>query len=72
MAQQIDLNIKSLSINNSIVSTVNEIQSNEKIRPNKVKYREREQWNNKFEFILACMAYAIGYAKHFNHKFYFI
>ena len=24
------------------------------------KYREREQWSNKFEFILACMAYAIG------------
>ncbi|KAJ6217656.1 hypothetical protein RDWZM_008813 [Blomia tropicalis] len=24
------------------------------------KYRAREQWANKFEFILACMAYAIG------------
>lgn len=26
----------------------------------KKKYREREQWGNKFQFILACMAYAIG------------
>jgi hypothetical protein len=60
MAQQIDLNVKSLSINNSMISTVNEIESNEKIRRSKRKYREREQWNNKFEFILACMAYAIG------------
>ncbi len=25
-----------------------------------LKYREREKWGNKFEFILACMAYAIG------------
>lgn len=25
-----------------------------------LKYRAREQWGNKFEFILACMAYAIG------------
>lgn len=25
-----------------------------------LKYREREMWANKFEFILACMAYAIG------------
>lgn len=25
-----------------------------------LKYREREQWSSKFEFILACMAYAIG------------
>lgn len=24
------------------------------------KYREREQWGNKAEFVLACMAYAIG------------
>ena len=24
------------------------------------KYRDREQWANKFEFILACMSYAIG------------
>lgn len=27
---------------------------------NGLKYREREKWGNKFEFILACMAYAIG------------
>ena len=25
-----------------------------------LKYREREMWANKFEFVLACMAYAIG------------
>lgn len=24
------------------------------------KYREREQWGNKFEFILSCMAFSIG------------
>lgn len=24
------------------------------------KYHVREQWGNKFEFILACMAYAVG------------
>jgi hypothetical protein len=72
MAQQIDLNIKSLSINSSIVSTANEIESNDSIRRNKVKYREREEWNNKFEFIFACMAYAIGYAMHFNNQFYLI
>lgn len=29
-------------------------------KPKTKKYREREQWGNKFEFILACMAYAIG------------
>lgn len=23
-------------------------------------YREREQWSNKFEFILSCMAFSIG------------
>ena len=30
-------------------------------KPKKIiKFREREQWGNKAEFILACMAYAIG------------
>lgn len=24
------------------------------------EYREREQWGNKFEFILSCMAFSIG------------
>ena len=24
------------------------------------KFKQREQWANKFEFILACMTYAIG------------
>lgn len=24
------------------------------------KYREREQWGNKFEFVLSCMAFSIG------------
>ena len=25
-----------------------------------LKYREREQWNSKFEFILSCISFSIG------------
>lgn len=57
MAQQIDLNLKNTSLSNTTVLTVNKSESN---KQNSAKYREREQWNNKFEFILALMAYAIG------------
>ncbi|KAI1286989.1 Sodium- and chloride-dependent GABA transporter ine [Halotydeus destructor] len=28
--------------------------------PAKPKFREREQWGNKFEFILSCMAFSVG------------
>lgn len=48
-----------LPINNVIQDVTNQKGQIEKAK-GQLKYREREMWANKFEFILACMAYAIG------------
>ena len=40
--------------------TTNVFVKEQKAKNSPPKYREREQWGNKFEFVLACMAYAIG------------
>ena len=53
---------KSLSTTNGTTGklSTNVCINESKEKNRSVKYREREQWGNKFEFILACMAYAIG------------
>jgi len=33
-------------------------QQNDQVK--KKKFREREQWDNKLEFIFSCMAFSIG------------
>ena len=62
MSQSLVLNSsKSSSATNGTTKVTNVyIPSDTKTKNGPIKYREREQWANKFEFILALMAYAIG------------
>lgn len=52
---------KSSSASNGTAKVTNVyVPCETKVNNGPIKYREREQWANKFEFIMALMAYAIG------------
>ena len=55
----LDLEKNSLS-KNSLTVDVSPSKQSKQTTTSTLKYREREQWNSKVEFVLSCVAFSIG------------
>ena len=64
MTQQPELELKRATLvrleQNPQQNSINNDPPTEAVEKPVKKFREREKWSNKFEFVLACMTYAIG------------
>ena len=58
--QHSDDDNEKITINKEAVNNNHNHNNQMIMKKSEKKFRQREQWANKFEFILACMAYAIG------------